>query len=96
MAENEHTLSVRLKITGRVQGVFYRAATVQQAQCLGLTGWVMNCPDGSVEAVAEGVKPKLEEFIAWCHRGPRGARVAQVDVSWHEAENTFRSFTIRH
>jgi acylphosphatase len=69
---------------------------LQQAQNLGLTGWVMNCPDGSVEAVAEGTKPKLDEFITWCHRGPRGARVTQVDVSWQDAENTFRGFTIRH
>jgi acylphosphatase len=96
MTENEPTLRVQLKITGRVQGVYYRADTVQQAQSLGLTGWVMNCSDGSVEAVAEGTKPKLEELIAWCQRGPRGARVARVEVSWQIAQNAFRGFTIRH
>ena len=86
---------VRLKIAGRVQGVYYRTSTVQQAQSLGLTGWVTNCSDGSVEAVAEGAKPKLEELIAWCHQGPDGARVTHVDVRWETAENNFYSFSIR-
>jgi acylphosphatase len=86
---------VRLKIAGRVQGVYYRASTIQQAQGLGLTGWVMNCPDGSVEAVAEGSKPKLEELIAWCRQGPDGARVTHVDVRWETPENNFYSFSIK-
>ena len=86
---------VRLKISGRVQGVYYRASTVQQAQSLGLTGWVMNSSDGSVEAVAEGAKPKLEELIAWCHQGPDGARVTHVDIRWETAENNFYSFSIK-
>ena len=86
---------VRLKIAGRVQGVYYRASTVQEAQKLGLTGWVMNCRDGSVEAVAEGAKPKLDELIAWCHQGPDGARVTQVDVRWETPENKFYSFSIK-
>ena len=86
---------VHLKIAGRVQGVYYRASTVQQAQSLGLTGWVMNCPDGSVEAIAEGAKAKLEALIAWCRQGPDGARVTQVDVRWETPENNFYSFSIR-
>jgi len=86
---------VRLKIAGRVQGVYYRASTVQEAQKLGLTGWVMNCRDGSVEAVAEGAKPKLDELIAWCHQGPDGARVTQVDVRWETPENKLYSFSIK-
>jgi acylphosphatase len=86
---------VHLKIIGRVQGVYYRAATVQQAGKLGLTGWVRNCEDGSVEAVAEGPPAKLDELIAWCREGPPGARVTQVQVRWQPAENSFRGFTIR-
>jgi acylphosphatase len=86
---------VHLKIHGRVQGVYYRASTVQEAQKLGLTGWVMNCPDGSVEAVAEGARQKLDELIAWCRQGPTGARVANVDVRWETAEKNFYSFSIR-
>ena len=85
---------VHLKIQGRVQGVYYRASTVQEAQKLGLTGWVMNCPDGSVEAVAEGARQKLDELIAWCRQGPTGARVASVDVAWEKPENSFYGFSI--
>jgi acylphosphatase len=86
---------VRLKIAGRVQGVYYRASTVQQAQVLGLTGWVKNCPDGSVEAVAEGIVEKIEELIAWCRNGPAGARVTEVSVEWQVAEGAFRDFSIK-
>jgi len=94
MEESGKNTRVHLKITGRVQGVYYRAATVQQAQNLSLTGWVMNCRDGSVEAVAEGAKQKLEEFIAWCREGPAGARVTSVEIRWETAQNNFRAFTV--
>jgi acylphosphatase len=86
---------VHIKIHGRVQGVYYRASALQEAQKLGLTGWVMNCPDGAVEAVAEGAKHKLEALIAWCRQGPDGARVTSVDVRWKKPENNFYSFSIR-
>ncbi|HWH79664.1 MAG TPA: acylphosphatase [Candidatus Binatus sp.] len=86
---------VHLKITGRVQGVYYRASALQEAQKLGLTGWVMNCFDGSVEAVAEGDRQKLELLIAWCKQGPDGARVANVEVRWATAEHNFHGFIIR-
>jgi acylphosphatase len=87
---------VRVKIAGWVQGVYFRASALQQAQKLGLTGWVMNCPDGSVEAIAEGARAKLDELIAWCRRGPSGARVTNVEVHWEAPEHAFRGFTIRH
>jgi acylphosphatase len=87
---------VRVKIAGRVQGVYFRASALQQAQKLGLTGWVMNCPDGSVETIAEGARAKLDELIAWCRLGPSGARVTNVEVYWEPPEHAFRGFTIRH
>ncbi|HEY2922012.1 MAG TPA: acylphosphatase [Candidatus Binatia bacterium] len=87
---------VRLKIAGRVQGVYFRASALQEAQKLGLTGWVMNCPDGSVEAIAEGARVKLEELIAWCRLGPAGARVTNVDIRWESPAHAFRGFTIKH
>jgi acylphosphatase len=87
---------VRLKISGRVQGVYFRASALQQAQKLGLTGWVMNCSDGSVEALAEGARAKLDELIAWCRLGPSGARVTNVAIKWESPEHGFRGFTIKH
>lgn len=95
MEESVEKNRVHLKIHGRVQGVYYRASTVQEAQKLALTGWVMNCPDGSVEAVAEGARQKLEALIAWCRQGPTGARIIGVDVRWEKPKNNFYSFTIR-
>jgi acylphosphatase len=87
------TARVRAKIIGRVQGVYFRASALQEAQKLGLTGWVMNCPDGSVELIAEGARNNLEKLLAWCRRGPSGAR---VEIRWESPEHTFRGFFIRH
>jgi acylphosphatase len=95
MANKVEIHRVHVKINGRVQGVYYRASALQEAQKLGLMGWVMNCSDGSVEALAEGEKPKLEQFIGWCRQGPDGARVASVDLRWATAEHNFHGFIIR-
>ena len=70
----------RLRITGRVQGVAFRASTVTTARVLGLAGWVANRADGSVEAVAEGNEAGIAAFICWCHHGPPAARVDRVEV----------------
>jgi acylphosphatase len=86
---------VRLQICGRVQGVYFRASTVQQAQALGLTGWVMNCTDGSVAVVAQGSRARLEKLISWCRQGPPGAKVGDVSVEWSQAQDYFRGFTIK-
>jgi len=76
MARNDSEAArAQLRIVGRVQGVYFRASACQEGQSLGLAGWVRNCPDGSVEIVAEGTRANLEQLIAWCHRGPPGARV---------------------
>lgn len=81
-----------LFVSGKVQGVWFRHSTVQQAQALGLTGWVRNLPDGRVEAVAEGPRDALETWVAWCHQGPALARVDQVDVTWEGASGHFVEF----
>jgi acylphosphatase len=86
---------VHLNIRGRVQGVYYRASMVREAQNLALTGWVRNCDDGSVEAVAEGSRTDVESLIAWSHRGPAGARVDQVEVQWEAADYSFYGFVVR-
>ena len=86
---------VRVKITGRVQGVYFRASAVAEAQRLGVTGWVANAVDGSVEAVAEGTRARIEELLAWCRQGPPGAKVMNVEVRWEMATGEFTSFGIR-
>ena len=73
--------SVRLGITGRVQGVGYRAFVLQQASQLGLRGWVRNRADGSVEALVTGSGDAVAAMIEACRRGPLAARVAAVAVS---------------
>lgn len=85
----------RLQIRGRVQGVYFRASLVQQAQALGLTGWVMNCGDGSVAAAVEGSRRHLEELISWCWQGPPGARVTEVSVEWDRARDSFSGFVVK-
>jgi acylphosphatase len=88
------TRRVSLRIRGKVQGVFFRESTRTEATRLGLTGWVRNRDDGSVEAVAEGEPASLEEFIRWCHRGPQAARVTDVERTESEPTGEFRAFTV--
>ena len=75
-------LRAHVVIHGLVQGVFFRASTRDEAVRIGVGGWVRNLPDSSVEALFEGEKKKVEEIVAWCYRGPSGARVANVDLAW--------------
>ena len=75
-------MSVHLIVSGRVQGVWFRAGTREQALELGLCGWAKNCPDGTVEIHAEGDKKTLEQFITWCRKGPPAARVSALEVEW--------------
>ncbi len=72
---------VRLRIQGRVQGVYYRARARAAATRLGLRGWIRNCGDGAVEALVEGAGAAVEDFIAWCHQGSTAARVDRIEVS---------------
>jgi len=68
-----------VRVQGRVQGVGFRQQTAARARSLGLTGWVANLADGSVEAVFEGPRDRVESMVEWCRRGPNGAHVARVD-----------------
>jgi acylphosphatase len=85
---------VQLFVRGRVQGVFFRASTQREAKRLGLTGWVKNRADGSVEVLAEGEEDDLKELIAWANRGPSAARVERVDVRWRGFSGDFFDFRI--
>jgi acylphosphatase len=65
----------QIRVNGRVQGVGFRYALREEAQCLGLSGWVRNCADGSVEALLQGEARAVEALVRWARRGPRAARV---------------------
>jgi acylphosphatase len=85
---------VQCVVLGRVQGVFFRASAQREAKRLGLTGWVRNRPDGSVELLAEGEDESLRDFIGWVQRGPTSARVDRVDTRWRSYTGEFTEFRI--
>lgn len=89
------TRRVRIIVSGRVQGVGFRAATAQAAADGALAGWVANCSDGSVEIEAQGEEQQLAQFITWCHRGPRWARVESVVIEDLAPGAATEGFTIR-
>lgn len=81
-------------ISGRVQGVFYRAKAQQEARKLGLAGWVKNLADGRVEAMLCGEEDKVAKLISWMHHGPTGATVTEVKISNEQWQENFISFDI--
>jgi acylphosphatase len=90
----EDLARVNIIVTGRVQGVFYRASTLERAQGLNLKGWVKNLPDGAVEIEAEGSRYSLEDLVEWCKNGPPDAMVQDVIVRWGKHHDEFRTFMI--
>ncbi len=84
-----------LKIYGKVQGVFFRDTARIEAEKLGLTGFVRNAPDETVEIVAEGADKDLKKFIEWCKYGPDHAEVEKVDTEWLEPTSEFTDFAIK-
>ena len=72
---------VRVRLAGRVQGVFFRASCAERADDLGLRGWIRNVPGGDVEAVFEGTESAVAQMVSWCREGPPLARVERVDVA---------------
>lgn len=91
----EDLVRAHVHISGQVQGVFYRAWTLRQAQGLGLTGWVRNLADGRVEVAAEGEKEKVNQLIELIKEGSPAAQVSHIDVNWEEATREFKEFEIR-
>jgi acylphosphatase len=81
-------------ISGRVQGVFFRANTRKQARSLGLTGWVRNLPDGDVEALFEGEKAAAERMLEWCRTGTPPARVDHLEILEETATGEWSDFEI--
>lgn len=87
-------MRLHLRVWGRVQGVYFRASTLEQAIQRGLRGWVRNRADGSVEVVAEGEEAVLRELLAWVEQGPPLASVAEVEAVWAD-EAGLEGFEVR-
>ena len=86
--------AVHLYISGRVQGVGYRYSAFNQAQKLGIRGWVRNLPDGRVEMFLEGEEKPLDMMVSWCHKGPQMSFVTSVEVYKKEFKGEFKEFSI--
>ena len=86
----------RVIIEGRVQGVFFRHHTQETAFRFGVKGWVKNRRDGSVEAVFEGDRERVDQIIQWCRRGPSEARVKNVSVTWESYTGEFDDFLVTY
>ena len=84
-----------VRVTGLVQGVFFRQSAADRARELGVTGWVRNCPDGSVEARLPGSADVVEAMIDWLRHGPPSARVERVEVE-HVEPGPEDCFAVRH
>ena len=84
-----------VRVTGLVQGVFFRAWARDEAQALGVSGWIRNCSDGSVEALLEGEAEAIEELIDLLREGPPGAQVEDVEIEETDREG-LSSFEVRH
>jgi len=86
---------VKILVSGRVQGVYFRMFTQNKAKHLGIKGCARNLPDGRVEIIAEADTGSIEKLIKWCHKGPATARVDQVEITELEPDQVFTSFEIR-
>ena len=82
-------------VTGKVQGVFFRATTRSEAKNQNVFGWVRNVSDGRVEAVFEGKRENVEQMIEFCRIGPRAAHVSRTDVRWAKYSGEFSDFKIK-
>jgi acylphosphatase len=83
-----------VRVSGQVQGVFFRDSTRQKAEELGLAGWVKNLPDGRVEAVFEGPSESVREMVRWCEEGPQQASVETVDTDFEGPGEDLRGFEV--
>ena len=92
LVQTRHIETVSVRITGRVQGVGFRAATVRQAHSMGITGWVRNNEDNSVEALLQGPHDQVDRMLSWLLSGPPAARVAEVQSTEVLTERHFDRF----
>jgi acylphosphatase len=86
--------ALNVKVSGRVQGVYFRAFTQRHAVSLGLAGYVRNLPDRSVEVHAEGDREALEQLLETVRKGPPGARVDSIELSWIKYTGKYHQFAV--
>ena len=87
-------MTVNIKISGNVQGVFFRKSAKEEADKLGISGWTRNNADGTVEIQASGKRETLEELVDWCKAGPPLAKVGGIEVVWSDDEYQGEGFEI--
>ena len=92
----EENARARVIISGRVQGVFFRAETQRAAERIGVHGWVRNQPDGTVAAVFEGSKQSVDQAVEWCWQGSPMSEVTDVAVNWETPSGQYNTFDITY
>jgi acylphosphatase len=85
---------IQMIVSGRVQGVYFRASAQREARLLGVTGYVRNRPDGSVEIIAEGEEDLVKGLLLWAQKGPSTARVDKIETRWRSYTGEFSDFRI--
>ena len=86
----------QVNVSGRVQGVCFRARTREEAKRIGVAGWVKNLQDGSVQVFMQGPEEKVNSLLSWCYQGPAGASVASVDFSERPIDPSISTFSIKY
>jgi len=92
----ENNVRAHAVISGRVQGVFFRMETLRAAQRYGVSGWVRNKAEGTVEALFEGDKESVDSILKWCNKGTPPAKVERVNVNWEDYTGEFEEFRITY
>lgn len=85
-----------IKISGKVQGVFFRVSTKEFVDKIGITGWVKNESNGTVSIQAEGNVESLEQLLLWCQKGSNGAKIENVEHKWDNELKRYRNFEIKY
>ena len=87
-------IRAQVYVSGYVQGVAFRYSAIRAAESFGVTGWVRNLRDGRVELLIEGTEAQVQQMVAWCQHGPRGAQVTEIETELHPYTGEFADFDV--